>query len=129
MKTFLKLLVVVLGVVVLTSCGSTYFHASNQNDTRTSVELTQKNFKVIKPVSGFSSATYIFGIGGASRGATRENAIGNMFNNANLTGAQTIANIYVQKHVSSVLGIYKRVSYSATGVVIEFTDPTDNIHK
>lgn len=121
MKKFLKLLIVALGAMALASCGSTYFHTSNQNDTRTSVELTQKNFKVIRPVSGFSSATYVFGIGGASRTAARGNAVEDMFSNANLTGAQTIVNIYVKKHVSSFLGIYKRVSYSATGLVIEFT--------
>lgn len=121
MKTFLKSCVVVLGAVILTSCGSTYFYTWNQNDTRTSVELTQKNFKVIGPVSGSASATYIFGIGGLSRSAARENAIGDMFESAYLTGAQTIVDIYVKKHVSSVLSIYRKVSYSATGVVIEFT--------
>ncbi len=45
-----------------------------------------------------------------------------MFESAYLTGAQTIVDIYVKKHVSSVLGIYRKVSYSATGVVIEFTE-------
>ncbi|MDE5575168.1 MAG: hypothetical protein K2I87_05595 [Bacteroidales bacterium] len=126
MKTFLKLFVVVLGAVVLTSCGASYFHTWNQNNTRTSIELSQKNFKVIKCVSGFSSATYVFGIGGLSREATRGNAVEDMFKSANLTEAQTIVDIYVKQHISTVLGIYRKVSYSATGVVIEFTDPTDN---
>ena len=90
--------------------------------------MSQKNFKVVKTVSGFSKTTYVFGIGGASQKAARENAIQNMFEEANLTGAQTIVNIYLKKHVSSFLGLYRRVSYSASGVVIEFTDnePTNS---
>ena len=55
-----------------------------------------------------------------------KNTVEDMFKSANLTEARTIVDIYVKQHISTVLGIYKKVSYAATGVVVEVTDPSDN---
>ena len=105
---------------MLSGCGMTMFNAMNATGNQARVELADNNFKVIKEVKGHSSATYVFFIGGLSKRAARENAIADMFKSAKLTGSQTITNIYVQQHVTTVLGIYIRVSFAATGQVVEF---------
>lgn len=105
---------------MLSGCGMTMFNAMNATGNQALVELADNNFRVIKEVKGHSSATYVFFIGGLSKRAARENAIADMFKSAKLTGSQTITNIYVQQHVTTVLGIYIRVSFAATGQVVEF---------
>ena len=105
---------------MLSGCGMTMFNAMNATGNQALVELADNNFRVIKEVKGHSSATYVFFIGGLSQRAARENAIADMFKSAKLTGSQTITNIYVQQHVTTVLGIYIRISFAATGQVVEF---------
>ena len=111
---------------MLSGCGMTMFNAMNMAGSQVRVELAENNFKVIKDVSGHSSATYILFIGGMSRKTVRENAIADMFKSANLTGSQTITNIYVKQHVTTILGIYINVSFSASGQVIEFIPKSSN---
>ena len=105
---------------MLSGCGMTMFNAMNATGNQARVELADNNFRVIKEVKGHSSATYVFFIGGLSKRAARENAIADMFKSAKLTGSQTITNIYVQQHVTTVLGFYIRISFAATGQVVEF---------
>ena len=104
----------------MTGCGTTMLNTANHYGTQTNVELSHNNFKVIKQVEGFSSASYVLGIGGLSRNAARNNAINDMLKKANLRDGQTIVNIYVKNHISTIFGLYVRISYTATGEVIEF---------
>ena len=95
-------------------------NSSNSNTTLTNVELTHANYRVVKNVEGFASASYVFGIGGLSRKSVRDNAIADMMRKANMTGSQTIVNVQLKNHFASVLGLYIRISCSATAQVIEF---------
>ena len=105
---------------ILTGCGTMLFNTNNSNETQTKIELSKGNFKVIGNVQGFASASYVFGIGGLSKQATRNNAVADMFKKAHLQNTQTITNIYVKSHISTILGIYTRISFSASGQIIEF---------
>jgi len=123
MKNLCRLAIIAIAAM-LTGCGVTGFNAANVEETQTQVKIAEGNFRVIKNVEGFSSATYILGIGGLSKEATRENAVADMFEKTHLTGSQTIANIHTKQHIASFLGLYIRVSYYAYGQVIEFNRST-----
>jgi hypothetical protein len=46
--------------IMITSCGIQTAMIGNINNNNTNVELSKKNFKVIRKVSGHSLATYVF---------------------------------------------------------------------
>lgn len=104
-------------------CGKSTYPVKSYNLSQTQVVLSQKNFRVIGEASGSSSAGYVLGvIGGLSRQAARENAISDMFENAKLSGAQTIVNINVKLHDTRYFVFYTKKIYTATGVIIEYTE-------
>ena len=119
-----KLLVfaLVLGSLLFTSCATHMLSVSHNNLSQTETVLTQKNFKVVGQVQGEASATYILGIGGLSKKALNANAIAEMYENANLTGSQTIINVYVKKTVGGVMPFYTKNTHIASGTIIEFTE-------
>ena len=121
MKKLLLVAVVALAFV-LSSCSAHLYNSSNASVAKTEVVLSQKNFKVIGQAEGVATITQVLGIGGCSQKQIRSNAVGEMFKNANLTGAQTIININVKQAVSGVPPFYFRTTYSATGTIIEFTE-------
>ena len=106
--------------LLLTGCGMPMFNALNATGTQTHVNLSDSNFRIVKSIEGSSSATYVLGIGGLSQQSQQQNAVGNMLKNANLKPNQTITNVYIKTHVSTFLGLIVRVTYSATGQVVEF---------
>lgn len=121
-KLFL-LFAILAGCILITSCGATFDSASNNYISETQVRLDSNNFKVIKQVSGESSATYIFGIGGLSRKALEESAYSDMLKNAGLTGSQTLVNIsYYVKTANILSPIYFKRTAHATAYVIEFVE-------
>lgn len=122
MKKFFRFVAFATAIMMLTGCGISSFPTKSYNVSETQVVLNQKNFRVLGSVSGESTLTRVFGIGGVSQRAVRENAIADMFNNANLSNAQTIININVKKHVSAYYIFYIRTTYTATGQIIEFTE-------
>ena len=119
-----KLLVfaLVLGSLLFTSCAAHMLPVSHNNLSQTETVLTQKNFKVIGQVKGEASATYILYVGGLSKKALNDNAISNMYENANLTGSQTIINTYVKTTIGGFFPFYTKHTYTATGTIIEFTE-------
>lgn len=108
--------------VLLSSCG---FHSgltTNQNTSQTTVELSDANFEVVKKVSGNSSASYVFGIGGFSKVALIERAQADMLNEIDLKGtSRALINKTVEVHNSNVLGIvYIQKTVVVSAYVIEF---------
>ncbi len=117
------LLILFFSAILFTSCGISASVVGNGTTTLTTVELSKKNFKILDKVSGKSSNTYIFGIGGLSNTSVLENAKSKMFDNANLKGgAKTIANITYDAHYSFVFPIFMKKTITASGYVIEFTE-------
>lgn len=119
MKKIFKFVAISFAALSLGSCGIVSPVSNNLTDTR--VLLNQSNFKVIGQAEGESSATYIFGIGGMSTKALKNNAINEMSKNANLKGSQTLTNITTQTSIKTILGVYTKVTYTATANVVEFT--------
>ena len=117
------LLVAVVAIAMLfTGCSAHLYSSSNSSVARTDVVLSQKNFKVVGQAEGVATITQVLGIGGCSQKAVRENAVGEMFKNANLKGSQTIININVKQAISGVPPFYYRTTTTATGTIIEFTE-------
>ena len=107
--------------MVLSSCGIHMPSSITENQTQTQVVLAQKNYKIVKKVTGTSKQTYVFCIGGFSKKSMRESALSDMINNAELTGSQAIINTHVQFKNSFYL-IVNQCKAEASGVVVEFID-------
>ncbi|MBQ0129474.1 MAG: hypothetical protein KBT57_06510 [bacterium] len=125
MKSLRKLFVICLCAMslCLTSCMGTNDTSYRGNYTETSVQLSRSNYKIIKKISAENSQTYVFGIGGFSYEAIRNNAIAELYNLADLKDNQAIINISVTTSTQLILGpIYMNRTAIATGYIIEFTD-------
>ena len=126
MKKFFKTIAVLCMAVAASSCGTMLQNSSNSGTNLTNVELSHANYRIVKNVEGFASASYICGIGGLSQKATRDNAIADMMRKANLTDSQAIVNVHIKNHFASVLFFYMRHSCTATAQVIEFLPEADS---
>ncbi|MGY6559486.1 MAG: DUF6567 family protein [Nitritalea sp.] len=118
--SFLFALVLLLG---LSSCGVNTAIVANLNSNTTNVELSEKNFTVVKKVTGSSTATYIFWIGGISNKALLQMAYTDMLDNADLVGkSRAIVNVTNESHVKSITPLYIRRTTFVHAHVVEFTD-------
>lgn len=123
-KLNLTHLPILILVVALSSCGVSTSMVSNINQNQTKVSLNKANFVVVGKVSGESSATYIFGIGGLENRALLQNAHSDMLKNADLVGkSRAIINVTYESHVTSILyPIFGKKTIFVHGLVVEFFD-------
>ena len=119
-KTMKKIGVLAMIVAVLSLTGCGVATTVSNNVTETKIVLSENNFKVVGQAYGEAQATYVFGIGGLSKKALRNNAINEMSKNANLTGAQTLANITTNASVKMITPVYVQITYTATANIVEF---------
>lgn len=119
MKRLKFLLIALVSLFLLSSCGLTTNLTHNVNENQTSVVLSQANFHVVKTVSTKVSSTYFFGIGGLSKKALKNNAVAELTSKAKLTGSQALINVTVKSSVKTVL-IWNQITYYAEATVIEF---------
>lgn len=123
MKTFKRLCVIAVCATALVSCGLGTNLTSNQNSLQTNVVLQKNNYKVVKTITGEATATYIFGIGGLSARALRDNATATMIKNAKLDGkAQAVINTQVSVKTATITPLYMKKIATAQAQVIEFTE-------
>ena len=116
-------LAVIILAVTLTSCGSNLGFLSDKTRNLTNVELSQKNFKVIKRVSGTSSATYYLGFGGMKNQDLLEMAMTDLLSKADLDGGpRVLANQIVDVHVGGFPFLYAKITVKISAHVIEFTE-------
>lgn len=116
----INLFVVIVLAMLFTGCAfnKTPFQAY---PVMTEIQLNQANYRIVGEVHGYSRQVYVFGIGGLSKKSLKENAIMDMYENANLSGSQAIINITTAFSVSSVLGVfYTSKRAVARGTIIEF---------
>lgn len=107
--------------VMMASCSIHNYPTHTEYRNETQVVMSGDNFKVVNQVTGEATVTRVFGIGGVSRRALRENAYADMVANAELKGAQTIVNVTFSVKHWGVPPIYSRSRIIAHGTVIEFT--------
>ena len=119
-ETMKKFSVLVLLVAALCLTGCAVSSSISNNLTQTQVVLSENNFKVVGQAYGEAQATYIFGIGGLSKKALRNNAIDEMSKNANLTGAQTLTNVTTNYSIKMFTPVYIQLTCSATANIVEF---------
>lgn len=114
------ILIFFFAAVLFSGCA---FHSgltNNFNSNTTTVELSQKNFKVVDYVTGESACTYVFGLGGLGKNALIESAKADMYKKANLTGsARAIANISVDIKHTTIFFVQK-IDVTVSGHVVEF---------
>ncbi len=120
MRSFVKIFMSLFLLANLCGCGVNNYLTLNQNLSQTQVHLHNEQFRVLGEAIGKAEATYIIGIGGLSKKAIMNNAVVDMYRQAKLRGAQTIVNINVHSHVGGVFPFYFRVTYVATGQIVEF---------
>ena len=116
----IKFLCISLLAVFFSGCAGLNMTPYANDPVETKVVLSKSNYHIVKEVSGEWSATYVFGIGGLSKKALNNNAISEMYKNAELKGNQQIINITTTQSVESWALIYSKVRAKAHGYVIEF---------
>ncbi len=124
MKNIRLIVISILAATLFSSCAM-----HNQMQSHIAIEpnviLSQNNFHVVKHVSAQASCTYVFGIGGYSQKALKENAVADMIRNAELTGSQAVINVVSKRSVRSILfPLYQEVIIQVQGTVIEYDNPT-----
>lgn len=123
MKKFKKIGLCVFALFLLNSCGIHTTHVGNINGNMTNVELSKKNFQVVERVSGTSTATYIFGIGGLSNKALIEKAKSKMLQKADIVGgSKAIVNLTTESHLSDIFPFYFRRTVTISGHIVEFVE-------
>lgn len=106
--------------LLVSGCGINSSHYPNTNGN-TNVVIKDGNFRYLKKVTGECTQSYVFGIGGLSKSSLTDNAIQNMYDNANLQDGQVIINITTT--VTSQIYfpiVYTKRHATAYGMVIEF---------
>ena len=122
MKRFRIFVAMVAAAVLLSGCGVHSSLTSNVNLIQTNVVLQEANYHVVDNVTAEASATYIMGIGGMSRRALKETAVAELVEVANLKGPQALVNVSVKMSVQNVYVFWSKITYTATGTIIEFED-------
>lgn len=131
MKKLFGLFVIASLILTLSGCGvAAGFHTGYSNYSQSvAAPFDQNNFVVVKRVEGEQSCERFLTIGGLSDSYLKESALSNMYKNANLTGSQMIVDIHVVKSISFIFGpFFIKTTQKATGTVIEFTGPKEDIH-
>ena len=119
MKRIFAIFAAAFVAVILTGCGMSSYMTSNVNVNQTNVVLQEDNFHVVRNVSAEVSQTYVFGIGGLSKRALKDNAVSELTEKAHLTGSQALVNVTMKEDYQTVLFWSKR-TVRAQGTVIEF---------
>lgn len=121
MKKSIKLLFVAGLLLALSGC-STHLNTFALVQNSPEVILREDNFRVVGMAEATTSVNRILGIGGISRKAVRENAVAELFKNANLKGSQTIINITERVSLTGVPPFFTRHTITTVGTIVEFTD-------
>ena len=124
MKIYQWSLLLLLTVILSTSCRVHDGLTRNENQHQTQVVLSEKNYRIIKYVEGDAYARYYFGIGGgkSNRGLVAL-AREHMLKNAGLIGkSRALINETVETQYKQIFFVTD-VRYIVSGYVVEFYDP------
>ena len=124
MKNYNWAVLLVLALVLSTSCRVHDGLTRNENQHQTQVVLSEKNYRIIKYVEGDAYARYYFGIGGGkSKRGLVARARENMLANAGLIGkSRAVINETVETQYKQTFFVTD-VRYIVSAYVVEFFDP------
>lgn len=112
----------VMSVMTLSSCGVGSALVVNQNQNTTHVHLSSNNYKIVGSATGSSEVSYILIFGGLSKKQIYENAYADMVSKANLeSGSRALANIMTEEFIGGFppFAYTRRITVSCK--IIEFT--------
>lgn len=111
-----KILSLTYIVIVLTSCA-----ASHSGVLSDSASLGSANFSYVKKeISGQSTVTYIFGIGGLAKLTLVNSAKQDMLKHNELKSNQSLANISVNFKSSNYAFVFRKLTCIVTSDIVEF---------
>lgn len=113
-KNFLKIVVTVISVLLLSGCAATHF--GNMSD---SASLSANNFKMVKYAKGEATVTKVLGFGGMGKDALVAEAKKDLLQNNPLKEGQALANVTVDFKNSIVL-IVTTTKVTVTADIVEF---------
>lgn len=117
MKKIRFLILMAISLIAVTSCGISQDLVNGASLTE--VQLNQANYHVVKSVSATKSATYVLGFGGLSKAALEAQAVAELTEKANLTGAQALAHMNVTSSLAFYGPVWTITTY-VNATVVEF---------
>ena len=109
-----------LAMLLISGCSASMGHIGHSINT--DVQLNQKNFKVIKSVTGEASASYVLCVFGPSKQNLLDQARRDMINKAELVGtSNAVINVTTDIKVHWNLIKLKKTAY-VSAEVIQFTE-------
>lgn len=118
-RNFAFTLLIVLAVLS-SGCAVHFPLSTNMNQSITNVELSEKNFTVVKTVSAEASAQYILGFGGLKKRALVELAKKDLVAQAEMEGkSRALINLTVEEYVQNYV-VLIRHKVVVTAQVVEF---------
>lgn len=122
MRKIILYAVLIINLVILSSCGVGVALVTNHNQNATEVHLSANNFKVTDQISGSAEDTYVMAIGGKKKKQLYENAYASMMKKANLlNSSKALVNVMTEEHVSGFAPFFIRRTITVSAQVIEFT--------
>ena len=123
MTKTMKLMMGLVLIAGLTSCGVNKAMIFNQNQNATQVHLKSNNFKVVGKAKGTSDVDYVLIFGGANKKNLYDAAYADMLEQANLdAGPRAVVNVLTEEQVGGVPPFYYTRTVTVTANVIEFID-------
>lgn len=113
----------VLSAILFTGCNGVHTLTQAPIANSPVVTLNQNNFKVVKHVESSATTVRVFGIGGLSNKALRQNAVADMIKAAELAGSQAVINITTKASTLVWTPFYVKTVITAYGTVVEFEKP------
>lgn len=118
-----KAAIIIIALVLLAglnSCGVSNALILNQNLNSTQVHLSSNNYKVVGKVSGKSEVSYVLVFGGINKRQLYENAYSEMVKSADLIGSKALVNVVTEEHVGGVPPFYYTRTITVSANVVQF---------
>ncbi len=121
MKKLMNLSVLIILLVILSSCGASNAFILNQNQNATQVHLASGNYRVVDKVRGSADVSYVLVFGGMKKKQLFANAYADLMNNADLTtGSRALVNMVSEEHIGGVPPFFYKRTVTVSANIIEF---------
>ena len=117
-----KVIMGLMLIIGLGSCGVNRAWVFNQNQNATQVTLERKNFEVLEQVSGSAEVEYVLIFGGMKKKQLYDKAYAEMIKSAELKGSRALTNILTEEHVGGVPPFWYTRTVTVSANLIEFTE-------